>query len=351
MKIIECQDYQISIGPIVDSLELFLLHYNYPSIAIIVDENTRKHCLPIIMQKIDVKKWIVIEISSGESHKNLQTCELIWNKLLINNFDRHSLVINLGGGVIGDMGGFCASTYMRGIDFIHIPTTLLSQVDSSVGGKLGIDVEMVKNIVGVFGNPKAVFVDLSFLKTLDENQMRSGMAELIKHGLIADATLWKDSSVLGINPKRMTEDLLYRSILVKKNVIEQDPKERGLRKILNFGHTIGHAVETVSYKTKTPLLHGEAILVGMICEVYLSFKKKLISEATKDEVNKALKKIYYNQSACENITEILKLLQKDKKNRQNQVLAALLNDIGSAVFDISITNEEVMESFHYYQNI
>ena len=348
---IDCQDYKISIGAIKASLDHFLENTHYSAVAVLVDQNTRKHCLPLIIDDLHNKKWIVIEIPAGEEYKNLDTCSAIWKKMLINGFDRHSLLINLGGGVIGDMGGFCASTSMRGIDFIHIPTTLLSQVDSSVGGKLGVDLEMVKNMVGVFASPKAVLIDRQFLKTLDERQIRSGFAEMVKHGLIADASLWRECETFGLDPRNFTDSILHRSISIKKSVVERDPKEKGLRKILNFGHTVGHAVETVSWTTESPLLHGEAIFVGMVCEVYLAYAKKLITLETRDYINKKLKTIFYRRSACDHPHEIFNILLKDKKNRQNQIYAALINGIGSAVYEIAISKEEVLESFLYYQKL
>ncbi len=354
MKIIDCQDYSISIGHSADAIQVFLKSKEYSKIAVLVDDNTRKHCLPLWMDQMDISSWTIIEITSGEEHKNLKTCEYIWKRLLMAGFDRHSLLINLGGGVIGDMGGFCASTYMRGIDFVQVPTTLLSQVDASVGGKLGIDLEFVKNIVGLFTNPKAVLVDRQFLQTLDMPQIRSGFAEVVKHGLIASEDLWNRSKVIakqGIPISALDNELLHDSILVKKQVVEKDPKEKGLRKILNFGHTVGHAVETYSWSTDKPLLHGEAIYIGMVCENYLAYTKRKLHRKQLDDVNAVLKSIFYSPQATRNGSEIWKILLKDKKNKLDKAFVAFIDQIGSAVYDIEITREEVMESLFYYQKI
>src|SRR5690606_32174448 len=206
---------------------------------------------------------------AGEENKNIDFCIGIWKMLLDFGAERNSLLINLGGGVVTDMGGFAASTYKRGIDFVQIPTTLLSQVDASIGGKTGIDLDTVKNIIGTFTQPEAVYINVDFLNTLDKRQLVSGFAEMIKHDFIFDASYFED--LKGFSFDRPDEDLIYRSVGIKNEVVKQDPKESGLRKILNFGHTIGHAVETYSIDNDdNPLLHGEAIAVGMICEAYLS---------------------------------------------------------------------------------
>ena len=352
MKTIDCQDYQVIIGQVKESLESFLANNKYQKIAILIDENSKEFCLPLIEQSIKKYTTSIIEIQSGEENKNLDTCTFIWKSLMKDQFDRHSLLINLGGGVIGDMGGFCASTYMRGFDFIHIPTTLLSQVDSSVGGKLGVDLDMVKNIVGVFANPKTVLVDKEFLKTLPSEQVRSGYAEIVKHGLIEDPELYNDCIAgFSTNGSDISDELLYRSISVKKRVVEIDPRESGLRKILNYGHTIGHAVETHSWDTDSPLLHGEAIYVGMICENFISFKKGMLSEGIMNSVNTAIQSIFYKKDFCDNAESILEYLKKDKKNKNNTVYAALISNIGSAKFHVEITKEEVLDSFNYYKNL
>jgi len=242
---------------------------------------------------------------------------------------------------------------MRGIDFIQVPTTLLSQVDSSVGGKLGVDFNMVKNIVGVFNNPALVIIDKDFLQTLDHLQLRSGFAEVVKHGLIADEALYNDlqKETFGLDPKHITYDLLYTSVDIKRQVVEQDPFEKGLRKILNYGHTIGHAVETESWNTDKPLLHGEAIFVGMICENYVASAKSLLDKDVMQKVNKQLKSICFVPNATENAEGILRHMKKDKKNQNNTIFAALINQVGSAIPATKITEEEVLDSLSYYKTL
>jgi len=253
---------------------------NYSQIAILTDTNTRKHCYPIITS---LPKHEVVEVHAGEEHKNIDTCKIIWQKLTDLSFDRHSLLIILGGGVLGDMGGFCAATFKRGIDFILVPTTLLSQVDASVGGKLGIDFNNFKNHIGVFCNPKSTVIHAPFLKTLPERELRSGFAEVIKHCLISDEQMWHV-----IKKRALTEQdwgtLVKHSVDFKRSVTDQDPKERGLRKILNFGHTIGHALESYFLAEGNLIFHGEAIAMGMIMESFIACEKKLISQAQLNDI-------------------------------------------------------------------
>jgi 3-dehydroquinate synthase len=266
----------VQIGPISTSLYHYLAENSYSHIAVIADEHTNKYCLPKIKSLLPAKFTKVI-IKSGEEHKTIETCARIWDAMTKANMDRHALVINLGGGVIGDMGGFCASTYKRGIDFIQIPTTLLAQVDASVGGKLGIDFQHYKNHIGVFQLPKMVLIDPEFIQTLPEREKLSGYAEIIKHCLIRDEEKWEEISNKGFEDINFA-DLISHSVEIKKAVVAEDPKEAGLRKILNFGHTLGHAVETYLLNLgKRRILHGEAIAVGMIMEAFIAHSRELIS--------------------------------------------------------------------------
>ena len=272
---IQADGYSIVIA--ADALSIFHSylneHYSGRKKIILLDENTRRHCLPLL----ETKNAELLEIESGEKNKHIQTCTQLWKTLIDLGADRHSLLINLGGGVICDIGGFVASTFKRGIDFIHIPTTLLAQADASVGGKTGVDFANLKNQVGVFSNPKAVFVFPQFLDTLDERQLRSGFAEIIKHALIRDKTLWHTIQSVDVNDRSGLTDVISQSLQIKNDIVTDDPFEKGLRKILNFGHTIGHAVESVSLRQhKKQLLHGEAVAIGMICEAYLSDRKSVV---------------------------------------------------------------------------
>jgi len=297
----------------------------------LVDENTKEHCLPKITQNFEL-----IEIKSGELNKTLSTCETIWKGLTDYGCSRKSLLINFGGGVIGDMGGFCASTFKRGINFINIPTTLLSQVDASIGGKLGIDFNGLKNHIGVFRQPDKVIVNTEFTSTLPEREKLSGFAEVIKHALIFDGNHWDY-----LRPKSFDEiDLDYIvpiSIEIKNKVVEEDPLERGLRKILNFGHTLGHAIETYFLESSTPLLHGEAIAIGMILEGQLSVEKTGLKQREFEDLRNYILKTYTNlPSSLPNIDKLMTNLLQDKKNEQGVIKFSLLKSIGSCDFNIEV---------------
>lgn len=331
----------------------FLEANNYSKIAILVDENSYLSCLTFIQNLVG--SFTLIKIKSGEEQKNLQTCIQIWQVLTENQFDRKGLLINLGGGVIGDMGGFCAATYKRGIDFVQIPTTLLSQVDASVGGKLGIDFDGYKNHIGVFNEPKAVFIFSHFLKTLPEAELRSGFAEIIKHCLISDVNAWE--TILKINLEKLcsfdfeVEAIIKHSVKIKTNVVENDPTERGLRKILNFGHTLGHAIETFFLPTPDKLLHGEAIAIGMICEAYLAHKLGMLNEVELLQITRYLTEIYGKVNIqSEDFPLILDHTLQDKKNSYGIVKFSLLNGIGKCGYDYECTKEDMLLSLSFYTN-
>ncbi len=330
-----------------NELKEFFHQNSFSKIAVIVDDNTKSHCYPLVQSAIP--KHVLLEIKSGEEQKNLRTCEQIWNGLTENAFDRKSLVVNIGGGVIGDMGGFCAATYKRGIAFINIPTTLLAQVDASIGGKLGIDFQNFKNHIGVFQNPLKVFLDAAFFSTLNPAELRSGYAEVIKHCLIRDGekfeeivqTPYADLDLFG---------LTKHSVEIKSKVVLEDPKEQGLRKILNFGHTIGHAIESFYLENEDKkLLHGEAIAIGMICEAFLSTKKCTLSNKELFRIVKYILQIYASKPiAEEDFGGIISLTRQDKKNEGDQIKCSLLNNIGDCGFDIEINHEDIKSSMEYF---
>lgn len=343
MKILQLPSYNVTIGSASDSLREYLAERSYSHIGVIVDENTLEHCMSLIQDVLP--EHYVFVIPSGEQHKTLATCEGIWTQMVDQNMDRHSLILNLGGGVIGDMGGYAASCYMRGIDFVQIPTTLLSQVDASVGGKLAVDFKGLKNFIGLFNDPKAVIVDPQFLKTLTPSDLRSGYAEMIKHGLIQDASIWNRLVALTPWNEMDWESEIHDSIKIKKEVVENDPFEGGLRKILNFGHTIGHAVETLSFSTDRPLLHGEAIGIGMAAEAILSKKKcKLSSEGT-SEIIKYMSSIYndLDLSILDQSDGIIEILTRDKKNKGGRRMFSLLSSIGKCEYDIEVSPDEIKD--------
>jgi len=332
---------------IQQSITSFLKGKKYSKIAILVDENTEEHCLPLILDALP--DHYLITIQSGEENKNLTTCEDIWHALTEAGFDRKGLLINLGGGVIGDMGGFVASTYKRGFHFLNIPTTLLSQVDASVGGKLGIDFNGFKNHIGIFNEPQNVLICTDFYTTLPIREIRSGFAEVIKHGLIYDKSYWEQISQVTHESANWTM-LVGRSIDIKKEVVKQDPYESGLRKILNFGHTIGHAIESYFLEISGQrLLHGEAIAIGMICEAYLSKKITGLSDEALKAITSYLIKIYEPKALDVKLFEdILQLTIQDKKNEGGVVQFSLLKEIGSSTINIPLGLPDMIDSLYYF---
>ena len=350
VQTIPVQDYAIHVGEIFPALNAFLKTKKDQVIVVIVDENTKEHCLPILQKQLNRKDLIIIHIPAGELHKNIHTCQSIWQQMMDKGLNRNALCINLGGGVIGDMGGFCASTYKRGIDFIQIPTTLLSQVDASIGGKLGIDFNHVKNSVGVFQNPKAVFINPDFLKTLPKLEIRSGFAEIIKHSLIEDAKQWKKIKAIKNWKKVDWPTLLVPSLHIKKRIVEIDPFEKGLRKALNFGHTIGHAVESQYLESKKPLLHGEAVAIGMICESYISHKLSKLSAKDLKGISKLLVQVYGKYKLRKkDYPAMIRLMRKDKKNEKNEINFTLLKAPGKCLVNQSADVPLIVESLDYYR--
>ncbi|MBD1433590.1 3-dehydroquinate synthase [Sphingobacterium sp. DN00404] len=336
----------------LESLATFITSRNYSQILVLVDRNTNDHCLPILQSALsEITDYDIIEVDPGEENKNIDFCIGVWKTMLDFGADRKALMINLGGGVVTDMGGFAASTYKRGIDFIQIPTTLLSQVDASVGGKTGIDLDNVKNIIGTFTQPQAVFISGQFLDTLDERQMRSGFAEVIKHGLIYDKELFFRTKDVDLNSDGL-DDIVFRSVEIKNDVITQDPTEKGLRKILNFGHTIGHAVEGYSLiHDADPLLHGEAIALGMICEAYIAHKINGLSTTDLSEIMAAFDNRFVRYDFSEEIyPELIALMQNDKKNDGKKLGFALLAEIGKCDYDRYVKEELITESLDFYRN-
>jgi 3-dehydroquinate synthase len=341
-------DNSVRIAPIGESLADFLQNSSYSKVVVLADTNTRKHCYERI--KKDLPPHALVTVPSGEAHKTLATCEKIWNAMTRAELDRHALVLNIGGGVIGDMGGFCAAVYKRGVDFVQIPTTLLSQVDASVGGKLGIDFQGFKNHLGVFNQPKRVLIDLTFLETLPTRELRSGFAEVIKHCLIADAGMWEQIRQRDLEEQQWTE-LVAHSVRVKQHVVTQDPTEKGLRKILNFGHTLGHAVEThfLTQDPKKRLLHGEAIAAGMVMESFLAYRKKMIDRQTLEQVEEFIFSVYGKASIQLSDTDaIIFLTKQDKKNRGREVRFSLPDGLGSCAYDVTVTPAEMRKAIHFY---
>lgn len=336
------------------ALNTFLNESKYSNLFIIVDSNTNEYCLskflPILETNLSIE---IIEFEAGEPNKNIETCVQIWNVLTELGADRKSLVINLGGGVVTDLGGFVASTFKRGIDFINIPTTLLSMVDASVGGKTGVDLGNLKNQIGVINVPKMVLIDTAYLETLSQDEMRSGLAEMLKHGLIYDKVYWEKFLDLKAIDFADFDELIHRSVAIKNDIVMQDPTEKNIRKALNFGHTLGHAIESyfLENENKKSLLHGEAIAIGMILESFISLEKEMINQFEYLQIKNAIKSIYEYVAFEENdIQPIMELLIHDKKNEYGNIQFALIEGIGKIKINQSVESELILRAFQDYKS-
>lgn len=325
---------------------------NYSKIFLLADENTNVHCVPFFLANIDTDiAYEVFEIESGEDQKNLDISLGLWEGLSEYGADRKSLLINIGGGVITDLGGFVASTFKRGISFIHVPTSLLGMVDAAIGGKNGIDLGHVKNQIGVINTGEMVVIDTEFLSTLPENQMRSGLAEMFKHGLISSESYWNKLKNLANLSLDDLNTLIYESITIKTDIVAQDPNEVNQRKALNFGHTLGHAIESyfLNNADKPDILHGEAVVVGMILASYISTKISGLSEVQNQEIKATLlntfDKVIFETS---DYAPILDLLKFDKKNEHGNINFVLLKSIGECQINCIVDNELIVEAFNFY---
>jgi len=336
------------------NLNQLLQTKNYSTIFLLTDNNTNEYCLPVFLSEINNQSSIeIIEIEAGEEQKNITTCIEIWNILLELQADRKSLLIGLGGGVITDITGFVASVFKRGIDFVNVPTSLLAMVDASIGGKNGVDIGTLKNQIGTITQPEMVLVDFRFLDTLPNREIRSGYAEMIKHGLIQDKEYWKKLSNFKMIDFSELGTLIIHSIVIKTKITALDPTEKTIRKSLNFGHTLGHAIESYCLENseKPSLLHGEAVAVGMILASFFSYQKKLILEKEYLEIKNVLKNIYpIVEFNAQDIKKIIELLSFDKKNQHKKILFILLNGIGNFKLDQVIDKELIFKSFEDYKS-
>lgn len=331
----------------------FLIEKPFSKIFILTDENVHEYCLPVLLGNLNTDiAFEILEVEPGEEMKNVQTANQLWEILTEMQADRQALVINLGGGVITDMGGFVASTYKRGIRFINIPTTLLSMCDASIGGKTGIDLMHYKNMVGTFSFPEQIFVYPKFLETLPFKELRSGFAEMLKHGLIADKIHWNELTQLSKPDSESLIPYIQTSMDIKQDVVNKDFQEKNIRKTLNFGHTIGHAIESLCLEQGNPVLHGEAVAAGMICEAYLSYQEGLISEEESDTVIDALKRYYpYLDISDFDDDAILSLLLNDKKNTDRRINFSLLTGIGSCNFDYQCDEKMIRKALKFYREM
>ena len=321
----------------------------HDKLFVLTDENTEKACWPLIKGFLCLRKANLITIKANDINKSLESVSHVWSELQRMGATRHSCLINLGGGMVTDLGGFAASTFKRGIDFINIPTTLLAMVDASVGGKTGINLGGLKNEIGVFNDSKFVILDTHFLKTLDRENILSGYAEMLKHGLISDEKMWAE--LIGFMDDISTlNQLLADSVKVKERIVEEDPKEHGIRKALNVGHTIGHAFESFAMKTGKPILHGYAVAYGIIGELYLSTVKCGFPQDKLRQTVTFIREHYGQmQITCDDYPELLELMTHDKKNTSGQINFTLLGGIGDIRINQTATVEDIKEALDFYR--
>lgn len=315
-------------------------------VLVLTDRNTEKYCLPLFKEQFTYT--FHLSIDAGDEAKHLGNCEIVWNFLSETHFSRHDLLINLGGGMICDLGGFAASCYKRGIDFVHIPTTLLAMADAAVGGKTGVNLQGFKNQIGAFANPAAVVLDGRFLATLAERELRSGFAEVLKHTLIAEPLQWQTFQSLIELPSNWT-GIIENAVSTKLHFTENDPFEKGMRKALNFGHTIGHALESYFLKENDAILHGEAVAAGIWCEAWLSLQKGSISEREFASISKTISNFFPILSfEISEIAAIAIWALQDKKNLMHEIRCVLLNGIGAFLTDQIISLSEIENALRAY---
>lgn len=333
-------------------LERIMAQSKYDRIFILTDDITVEKCLPIIKDCKCLHEAHVITIKSGDINKTLDAVSYVWTQLSEMKATRHSCMINLGGGMVTDLGGFAASTFKRGFDFINIPTTLLSVIDASVGGKTGFNFNGLKNEIGVFNDSRYVILSPVFLHTLDIYNIKSGYAEMLKHGLISNKTTWANLVTLDLEEADIDKisRLVADNVKIKEKIVAEDHEEKGLRKALNLGHTAGHAFEAFAMKHGNPVLHGYAVAYGLICELYLSAVKEHFPLDTLRQTVKFIREYYGNiEFTCDDYEELLELMSHDKKNTCGIINFTLLSDIGEICINRTATRKEIFEAFDFYR--
>jgi 3-dehydroquinate synthase len=349
IKTLSATNYSIEIGPLTESSfqDLLTKKYSNSRKVIMVDENTHDNCLEFLLTAFDdLTDAEVILLPAGEENKVMEVCFQVWNALSDYGIGRNDLVINLGGGVVSDMGGFIAAVYKRGVDMVNIPTSLLGMVDASIGGKTGIDLGAFKNQLGVFKDPSAIFIDPSFLHSLPENEVWNGFAEILKHALIADSSLWAKIKNYRNTDELYTTDLIEAGISIKLNAVLNDPFEKGERKLLNFGHTIGHAIEGCMLETDSPVSHGHAVAIGILLESKLSTHRDVLSIEEFKQIEETITALYSPIELDEEQKEIvLELMKNDKKNSEGKIKGILIHSIGHCTFDEIFEEEEIRRLF------
>ncbi len=334
------------------ALQLGVAALETSDILILGDHNTLRHCLPELLAHVPaLRQAATVALEPGEGTKSLEVCRDIWTHFTSRASDRHMLLVNLGGGVVTDLGGFIAGTYKRGIRFVNIPTSLMGMVDAAIGGKSGIDMDGVKNVVGVFHDPLGTYVHTPFLKSLGKRELLNGVAEMIKHGLVHDGEHWDAIRNAPLHDLEALAPLVWRSAGIKAEVVCADPREQGLRKVLNFGHTIGHGIEAHSWESpQRALLHGEAVAIGMICAAWLSWRTDRLPREAYDGIATHLLELYkpYGFESADN-HRVIELMRNDKKNVHGQFRLTLLTGIGSAEVDVPVSAAQVQEALEHYR--
>jgi len=320
------------------------------SIFILTDQNTHQLCLPLLAGISCINGAHEIIIDAGDTAKTLDSCDHVWSQLGAQGATRRSLMINLGGGMVTDLGGFAASTFKRGISFINIPTTLLAMVDASVGGKTGVNFGGLKNEIGVFRNARCVIIDTNFLSTMDRDNLLSGYAEMLKHGLISNLPTWAALLNFDIEHPNLKElqRMVEESVEVKQRIVMEDPHEHGLRKALNLGHTLGHAIESLAMEQQRPMLHGKAVAFGLMGELYLSTVKRGFP-ADRMRQTATFIRTHYGQPSftCDDYPRLLELMTHDKKNTGNGINFTMLSNIGSIDINQTATQAEIEEALDF----
>lgn len=319
---------------------------------VLADETTARLCLPLVEQAGSMRDARRITIKATDENKNIESLAHVWTELGRMGGTRHSLMVNIGGGMVTDLGGFAASTFKRGISYINVPTTLLSMVDASVGGKTGINLNGLKNEVGVFNNARTVILDTAFLRTMDDRNIRSGYAEMLKHGLISSREMLDSLMAFDLSRPDLgaLRGMVADSVAVKERIVEADPTERGLRKALNLGHTAGHAFESLAMRRGRPVLHGYAVAFGMVCELYLSVVKEGFPTDLMRRTVAFINEYYGRpEMTCDDYEELFELMTHDKKNTAGRVNFTLLGAPGDIRIDRTAEKEEIFEALDFYR--
>ena len=345
-KVVICKDLK-------SELQDFLSSLKYDKLFILMDTNTKEKCFPLVEDIPAFQKAPILVMEAGDMNKGFVSLAQIWTALSNEGASRNSLLVNLGGGMITDMGGFAGATFKRGIRTINIPTTLMASVDAAVGGKTGINFNGLKNEVGSFYPPECVFIDCEFLRTLDRDNLLSGYAEMIKHALISSMDIYASVLLFDLDAKidyAFLNRMVAQSVAVKERIVEEDPKEHGIRKALNFGHTIGHAYESLSFKKDRPLLHGHAVAAGIVSELYLSHKVCGFPMEKLSQVVYYLKE-YYPAFVfdCKDYDTLYELMTHDKKNEAGIINFTLLSQVGDVQINQQVSKEKILESLDFYR--